>query len=284
MRLGYASNSLQSLSLPKALEAMSQAGFPAAEILMDTPHWRPGPQAGQVAALRKILLSTGLTLNNLNANDSRLLGTPQLPEPRPLHPDDSVRRRLLEWHGELLRVAADLGAPCLSIATGPRPAQIPAPEAEDILRFHLDPLLKVAENLGVLLAIEFEPGHHWDSWASLQDVLREFNHPLLGCNFDIGHAACAEEALPETLVAALPCVRNIHFEDIKGNLHEHLVPGRGDLPLAKILSSLTDKGYEGGVTVELYNHSSRGPEALRETRAWFLDHAPALLRSQAASR
>lgn len=284
MFLGYASNSLQGMPLNLALEAVARTGFRGVEILMDTPHWAVGDMNRQAAALRKTLALTGLALNNLNANDARLLGTPRVPEPRPLDPEPAVRSRILAWHCELLMVAQDLGAPALSIATGTRPEPVTASQAEDLLRFHLEALLKAADGGSTMVAVEFEPGHHWNSWASLQGVFREFNHPLLGCNFDIGHAACAGEALPETLIEALPRVRNLHFEDILNRHHEHLVPGRGNLPLPKILASLADKGYKGAITVELYNHSHRAEAALQETRDWFLQHAPGLIRREAASR
>ncbi|MGE4159953.1 MAG: sugar phosphate isomerase/epimerase family protein [Planctomycetota bacterium] len=284
MILGYASNSLQGIPLTLALEAVARAGFRGVEILMDAPHWTVENTARQVTALRKTLSITGLSLNNLNANDARLLGLPRLPEPRPLDPEPAVRKRVLAWHRDLLALAQDLGSPALSIATGPLPGRISRTQAEDLLRYHLEFLLKAAEGGPTMVTIEFEPGHHWNSWQSIEGVLQEFNHPLLGCNFDIGHAACAGELLPETLAKALPRVRNIHFEDIQGRRHEHLVPGRGDLPLPKILESLTDNGYKGGVTVELYNHSHRGEMALQETRDWFLQHAPNLLRLESKVR
>ena len=107
--------------------------------------------------------------------------------------------------------------------------------------------------------------------------MQEFESDYFGVNFDIGHAAVAGEDIVPTLKDARKYINNMHFEDIKDQVHIHLVPGNGDLPLFDVLDYLEETNYKKGLTVELYNHSHRAVAAIEETRAFFEEHRPYLL-------
>jgi sugar phosphate isomerase/epimerase len=48
-------------------------------------------------------------------------------------------------------------------------------------------------------------------------------------------------------------IRHVHLEDIAATrVHHHLVPGEGVIDFVSTLRALSDVGYNGWVTIELY--------------------------------
>lgn len=223
-----------------------------------------------------------LNINNLNGNDSRLLGTTKEPNPRPVHPDSAVSEAVLQWELHLLDIALDLGSVPLCFATGPLRAGHDEDDAMQQLKRHIEKLVSKADKLKTPISIEFEPEHFINSWAKLKPLLLEFKSPYFGVNFDIGHAAVAGEDIIDCLKDAKDFIFNMHFEDIKDQKHVHLVPGNGDLDLIGVIDYCQSINYDKGLTVELYNHSHRAFAAIDETVAYFNEQHPGLLRSQLA--
>ncbi len=87
-------------------------------------------------------------------------------------------------------------------------------------------------------------------------------HPRLRLTLDVGHLHCQGE----TPIAAQierwgDQIVNIHIEDMRAGVHEHLQFGEGEIEFAPVLKSLLRIGYAGGVHVELSRHSHDGPGA-----------------------
>ena len=66
------------------------------------------------------------------------------------------------------------------------------------------------------------------------------------------------------------CLWNIHIEDMKAGVHEHLMFGEGEIEFPPVLAALQDMGYSGGVYVELSRHSHDAVNTARKAKA-FLD-------------
>jgi L-ribulose-5-phosphate 3-epimerase len=62
---------------------------------------------------------------------------------------------------------------------------------------------------------------------------------------------------------AAPLV-NVHLEDMRRGVHEHLMFGDGEIEFPPVLAALTESGYTGGIYVELSRHSHLGPQAARQ--------------------
>ena len=60
-----------------------------------------------------------------------------------------------------------------------------------------------------------------------------------------------------------PRLVNVHIEDMRRGVHEHLMFGEGEIDFPPVLQALAEVGYTGGVYVELSRHSHEGPEAAR---------------------
>ena len=60
-----------------------------------------------------------------------------------------------------------------------------------------------------------------------------------------------------------PRLVNVHIEDMRRGVHEHLMFGEGEIDFPPVLQALAEVGYTGGVYVELSRHSHEGPAAAR---------------------
>jgi sugar phosphate isomerase/epimerase len=67
-------------------------------------------------------------------------------------------------------------------------------------------------------------------------------------------------------------MRNIHFSDF-GHGREHLLPGRGILPLTRFLNHLRETGYNQALTLELSPHEfPKEEEGIRASLAELLEY------------
>jgi sugar phosphate isomerase/epimerase len=65
-----------------------------------------------------------------------------------------------------------------------------------------------------------------------------------------------------------PRLANVHIEDMRRGVHEHLMFGEGEIDFPPVLQALAEVGYTGGVYVELSRHSHEGPTAAAEAFEW----------------
>jgi len=56
---------------------------------------------------------------------------------------------------------------------------------------------------------------------------------------------------------------NVHIEDMRSGVHEHLMFGEGQIDFPPVLQALAEVGYPGGIHVELSRHSHEAPTAVR---------------------
>ena len=101
-----------------------------------------------------------------------------------------------------------------------------------------------------------------DSVRAFETFLERIDHPNLRLTLDIGHLHCqGETPIAEVIRRWAPRLVNVHLEDMRVGVHEHLMFGEGEIDFPPILQTLTDVSYTGGAYVELSRHSHEGPEA-----------------------
>lgn len=168
------------------------------------------------------------------------------------HPDrwDGQRERLVRS----VDAAARFGAGCMVFTTGPA-TPLPWDEAADALEEALAPVLVEARDRGVHFAIEHTNSLRVDvgfvhTLADAIDLARR-----LGAGVCMEINACwAERDLDATIRRHIDRLRLVQVSDYAvGTLctPARLVPGDGDIPLARILRALLDAGYAGDFDLEL---------------------------------
>jgi sugar phosphate isomerase/epimerase len=165
-----------------------------------------------------------------------------------------------QWAGQQdrLRAALDaaeaVDAECMILTTGPAGA-LTWEDAADALAEAVAPLVTDARGRGIPFGLEHTNSLRVDVGFvhTLRDVVD------LARRLDIGvcvetNACWAERALGATIRDGGDTFRIVQVSDFAvGTLStpNRLVPGDGDIPLARILGQLLDAGYEGTFDLEL---------------------------------
>ena len=113
-----------------------------------------------------------------------------------------------------------------------------------------------AERRGARLAFEPEPGMFVDVMSRFAELHARVDHPRFGLTLDVGHVYCLGDGeIRDHLTAWSSRLFNVHLEDMKRGVHEHLRFGEGEMDLATVMASLRDIAYPFGIHVELSRHS-----------------------------
>jgi sugar phosphate isomerase/epimerase len=100
-----------------------------------------------------------------------------------------------------------------------------------------------------------------------EELHRAVDHPTFGLTLDIGHLHCQGET---PIVAHLhrwkDWLWNVHIEDMRRGVHNHLMFGDGEIDFGEVLGCFREIGYPGGVHVELSRHSHNAVETARQAQ------------------
>lgn len=271
MKLAYSTNAYRRYPVEEAIDRIAELGYTGIELMADVPHlWPATTHDAQICAVRNRLDARGLTISNLNA--FMMNAVRDFWHPSWIEPDERLRRLRIDHTKSALRMAARLGA--LTITTepgGPLPEGMDWFAALHLFVTGLSEALRVAEEVGVMLLVEPEPGLLIENASQFEELAEHLDSPMFGLNFDIGHFYCVSDPIPETIRRLKEFTRHYHVEDIApSRVHEHLMPGRGAINFAEVFAAVRDTSYGGWMTVELYpyldNPDAAGREALEYLR------------------
>lgn len=269
-QLAFSTNAFTRFPLDEACRRIAAHGYAAVEILADVPHaWPPKFSDRDADALRRLLADLNLSISNINANTMFGHWTDAPPEPffEPSLVSDvpEYRKIRVETLLRTLDIAARLGARNISITTG-KPLGSMSPEAcEGVLEEHLGRVLERADQLGIDVGIECEPGLLLEWTDELVAWIKRMGSPRLGANLDLGHAQVIGEVPAESIRKLKGRIWNLHIEDIRGRKHYHRIPGEGDMDFPAIAAALRQISYDRSVTVELYTCTAAPDRAAAES-------------------
>jgi sugar phosphate isomerase/epimerase len=108
-----------------------------------------------------------------------------------------------------------------------------------------------------------------DTMTRFEELHRCVDHPSFGLTIDVGHLHCQGEVpIADHLRRWRGLLRNVHIEDMRRGVHDHLMFGEGGIDFAPVLAALDEIGYAGGVHVELSRHSHNAVETARKALAF----------------
>jgi sugar phosphate isomerase/epimerase len=181
----------------------------------------------------------------------------------------AVRRRFLE---HAIRCAARLGSRCVSLWSGTALDQAPCEELWGRLVGELARLCDYAEQHRVVLGFEPEPGMFVATLRDFECLLGKFDHPRLGLTLDIGHLYCQnEEPIEKHIVRWASRLVNVHIEDSRRGVHEHLMFGEGEIDFRRVVAGFDAARYSGPIHVELSRHSHEAPHAARRAYQFLME-------------
>ena len=272
MRLGYNTNGLAHHRLLDAIALLAEEGYESVALTLDAgaldPYEAPPALALQVDSVRDALDRRGLS--RVVETGARFLLNPRKKhDPTLMDPDPSRRAVRIDFLRRAIDLAARLDATAVSFWSGIVPDPVSEDEGLDRLVEALRPVLDHAEAEGVRLAFEPEPGMFIDTFARFARLDERIRHPLFDLTVDLGHAHCLEDRpVADDVRTWGPRIANVHIEDMKRGVHDHLMFGEGTMDFPPILQALRDVHYAGGLHVELSRHSHMGSEAMRRAAAY----------------
>ena len=96
------------------------------------------------------------------------------------------------------------------------------------------------------------------------ELKRRLPHPRLRLTLDVGHAYAFETDAPEAVIARYADdLVNVHLDDHRKGVHDHLMFGEGEIEFGPVLGALDAVGREIPATVELSRHSHDAVAAAR---------------------
>jgi sugar phosphate isomerase/epimerase len=278
MKLAFSSNAYLRYSIDETIARIAALGYTGIELLADVPHaWPAGLLREQKDAIRQSLDKHNLIISNINAFMMNAIADPRQPywHPSWIEPDPHYRAIRREHTKRSLQLAHELGAP--HITTEPGGPLAPGQSWSDgaaIFYEELMPCIAVAEQLDMPLLIEPEPDLLIEKFDQYLEFVDRIDSPMIGLNFDVGHAYCVGEDPQDWVAKMAPHTRHYHFEDIAATRkHQHLVPGQGAIDFAATINEIAKTGYDGWLTVELYPYLDDPDAAAREARRFLMQQA-----------
>ncbi|WP_329236658.1 sugar phosphate isomerase/epimerase [Actinoallomurus sp. NBC_01490] len=266
LRYGYGTNGFANHRLDDALTVIAGLGYQGVALTLDHSHLDPYADdvSQQVAAVARRLDRLGLGV--VIETGARYLLDPWHKHAPTLMSDEGQERRI----GLLVRavrIAADLGAEAVSFWSGVKPAGVPDAIAADRLLSGCAKVVAAADEAGVPLGFEPEPGMFVEDLDGYDRLFERLGRPpCFGLTLDIGHCRCLERAsVPDCVRRAGSRLVNVQIDDMRRGVHEHLEFGEGEIDFPPVLAALGEIGYAGLVAVELPRHSHAAPDVCRRS-------------------
>lgn len=273
MLLGYNSNGFAHHRLEDALAILAETGYRSVAITLDhhalNPLERDLPE--QVGKVRGLLEK--LNLGCVIETGSRFLLDPRRKhQPTLISPSSEERERRLHFLCQAIDVARELRADAVSFWSGSATDQAPNAALMDRLVEGCLRLCDYAEMREVRLAFEPEPGMFIDNMDRFAELHERMRSPRFGLTLDLGHLHCQGEPIADNIRKWKEILWNVHIEDMRRGVHDHLMFGDGEIDFGPVFAALKEIEFQGGVHVELSRHSHDAVNSARTAiaflRAW----------------
>lgn len=274
MKLGYNTNGFAHHRLPDALRIIGDLGYQSVAITLDYHALNPfavdpAPHLEEVKAILQqyemsCVIETGARY---------LLDPYRKHQPTLLDTNAADRSRRVGMLLRAIEYASFLNADAVSFWSGTASLHESRESAWQRLVHSCRWLSEQAAHKDVKLAFEPEPGMLVATMDDFAQLHQEVNHDAFGLTLDLGHLHCLREGpIPEVIHRWSHVLWNVHLEDMREGVHDHLMFGEGEMEFASIAQALHEVNYEGGVHVELSRHSYDAVNVARRAWQFLVDH------------
>jgi sugar phosphate isomerase/epimerase len=187
-------------------------------------------------------------------------------------PDAAVRRRTADYLGELARLCRDLGGRILVFGSPQQRNLLPGVERAKAMDYAAEVFraaMPVIADCGVTLAVEpLGPaeGDFLNTAAEAMELIGRIDSPH--CRLHLDCKAMSSEAAPVADVIRQFAPDMVHFH---ANDPNRQGPGFGDLDFVPIFEALLDVGYDGWVSVEVFDYTPGVERLARESIEYMRD-------------
>ena len=266
MKLAFSSNAFKAHTIETCIKEVSSLGYEGVEILCDYPHaYPPAMTPDKIRSLLALVIKRHISISNLNAFS--LYAINDVYHPSWIEASEPLRKLRMEHTVNCIRLAKALGARTLST----EPGGICDRSKDNLIEIRkmfikgISEVALEAEKNDIKILVEPEPNLLLETSKDFLDFIKEVTSHAIGLNFDIGHFFCVGEDPTQLVYKLADYIGHIHLADIAASrIHNHLIPGDGAIDLRAVLKAISDIGYNGFITVELYPYQDDPVYAARQ--------------------
>jgi sugar phosphate isomerase/epimerase len=210
-----------------------------------------------IADLQQWLAEAGLTLHAVHAPIGESFAGGRWGPPLTMaSADQDVRAKALTEAERALQIARRIPFSVLVAHIGLPRTQHPTPadNSRDAARRSIGELQRLAEPLGVKVAIEVIP-NELSRAGSLVHFVEEVLDSPTGICLDFGHAHMDGD-LVEAIETVSEHLVTTHVHDNRGRTDDHLIPFDGTIDWPGALTAIQKVGYDGTLLMEIAAHGS----------------------------
>jgi sugar phosphate isomerase/epimerase len=236
---------------------IAEHGFEKIELFATRTHF-DYHNASAIADLQQWMAEAGLELHGVHAPIGESFTPGRWGPPLTLASADAdARARALDEATRALHIARRIPFGVLVAHLGIPRSQQPSPtdNSRDGARRSIEELERLAEPLGVRVALEVIPNELSRAGALVHFIEEVLESSTAGICLDFGHAHMdgdlvdAIETVSEHLIAT-------HVHDNRGRTDDHLVPFDGTIDWAAALATVQKIGFDGTLLLEIAAHGS----------------------------
>ncbi len=267
--LGYNTNGFAHHRLTDAIDIIADIGYQAVAITLDHHSLNPLGSADlerEIDAVRDQLERRKLRCV-VETGARFLLHARRKHWPTLVSREPRQRACRIHFLACSIEIASRLGAEAVSFWSGTADPDLPVNDAWRFLVHGCRELVHRAAQHDMRLAFEPEPGMMIERLDDFDRLAAEIDDPRFGLTLDLGHVYCLDDGDPAARIRQYADrLFNVHIEDMRAGMHEHLMFGEGEMRFEPIVEALGAVGYGGTVNVELSRHSH---DAVNTARAAF---------------
>lgn len=235
-------------TLPEKLEAAAAIGFDGVEIFEnDLLTFEGSPKD-----IRDLANGLGLTITCFQP----FRDFEAMPEPQ--------RQRNMDRAERKFDVMQALGTDLLLVCSNVHPAAI-----DDDARAAADffALAERAQKRGLRIGYEaLAWGRHVNRWRHAYKIVQTANHPALGLIVDSFHTLCLNDdpsGFPreKIFLVQIADAPRLSMDVLSWSRHFRNFPGQGQLPVANFVKEVLKAGYDGPLSLEIFNDEFRAAPA-----------------------
>ncbi|MGI8601714.1 MAG: sugar phosphate isomerase/epimerase family protein [Verrucomicrobiales bacterium] len=264
MRFAICNETWQGVDFSRTCEAIASHGYEGVEVAPFTLEENPEELTEQDAArFGKIAREAGLEVTGLHW---------LLVKPPGFHittPDESVRQRTIEFAQHLARLCAAMGGKFMVWGS---PKQRSLEEGwvyQDAAARAVDAWRQVSETagpLGVTLALEplgQKETNFLNTAAEAIRLIERVAHPACRLHLDVKAMSDETASIPDIIAASRDHLAYFHAND-----PNRRGPGTGEVKFEPIFQALQEVGYDGWVSVEVFDYAPDADTIARDCLAY----------------
>lgn len=181
-------------------------------------------------------------------------------------PEKNVREKGIKVLEKGIKAASILGASALLVVPGVVTENVSYIEALERSKESLSRVVKLAEEMNVILAIENVGNRFLLSPLEMRDFVDSFNSDYVKAYFDVGNVLILRQGYPQDWIRILgKRIVKVHVKDYSERLRSVVHLFQGNINWIEVIKALKEIGYNDYLTAELTPYRLFPEKMLRDT-------------------